>query len=297
MSVFVQQNGSECDFPNSDAWVVLSPIEQSIKRKIEAVGTPLKEWDIQINYGIKTGYNEAFIIDEAQRNEILANCQTEDERTRTAELIRPILRGRDIKRYGYDWAGLYLINTHNGIKGKLERIHIEDYPAVKAHLDQYWDKISTRADKGDTPYNLRNCAYLEDFNKPKILWKRIGSILRFSYDTSGMYGLDSTCFAIGQHMLYLCCILNSIMGHYLLKDSPKTGTGDLLVSVQAIEPIKVPKDEDMECSFENQLIDIQKCNSRNAKEQIEQFVFNLYGLSTAEIDYITDFVIQFQQSQ
>ena len=157
----MQQNGSECDFPNSDAWVVLSPIEQSIKRKIEAVGTPLKEWDIQINYGIKTGYNEAFIIEEAQRNEILANCQTEDERARTAELIRPILRGRDIKRYGYDWAGLYLINTHNGIKGKLERIHIEDYPAVKAHLDQYWDKISTRADKGDTPYNLRNCAYLD----------------------------------------------------------------------------------------------------------------------------------------
>ncbi len=161
LSDFVQQNGSLSDFNTSESWVILTPIEQSIKRKIEAVGTPLKDWDIQINYGIKTGFNDAFIISTEKREEILANCADEEERTRTDELIRPILRGRDIKRYGYDWAGLWLINTHNGIKGKLERIHIEDYPAVKAHLDQYWDKISVRADKGDTPYNLRNCAYLD----------------------------------------------------------------------------------------------------------------------------------------
>ena len=172
-SVFVQQNGSECNFNNSDLWVILTPIEQSIKRKIETVGTPLKDWDINIYRGVLTGYNEAFIISTEKREEILANCQSEDERTRTAELIRPILRGRDIKRYGYDWANLWLINTHNGIKGKLSRIHIEDYPAVKTHLDQYWDKISKRADKGDTPYNLRNCAYLEDFNQPKMLYPDI----------------------------------------------------------------------------------------------------------------------------
>ena len=165
MSDFVEHNATVCDFDNSDSWVILSPIEMSIKKKIEAVGTPLKDWDIQINYGIKTGCNEAFIIDEAKRNEILNNCNDEDERSRTDELIRPILRGRDIKRYGYDWAGLYLINTHNGIKGKLERIHIEDYPAIKAHLDQYWDEISKRADKGDTPYNLRNCAYMDVYHR------------------------------------------------------------------------------------------------------------------------------------
>ena len=111
MSVFVQQSGSECEFSNSDSWVILSPIEQSIKRKIEAVGTPLKDWDINIYRGVLTGYNEAFIISTEKRDEILANCQTEDERARTAELIRPILRGRDIKRYGYNWTGLYLIAT------------------------------------------------------------------------------------------------------------------------------------------------------------------------------------------
>ena len=89
MSVFVQQSGSECEFSNSDSWVILSPIEQSIKRKIESVGTPLKDWDINIYRGVLTGYNEAFIISTEKRDEILANCQSEDERARTAELIRP----------------------------------------------------------------------------------------------------------------------------------------------------------------------------------------------------------------
>ena len=102
MSDFVQQQNNICDFNSADSWVILSPIEQSIKRKIEAVGTPLKDWDIQINYGIKTGFNDAFIISTEKRNEILANCKDADERKRTEELIRPILRGRDIKRYGYD---------------------------------------------------------------------------------------------------------------------------------------------------------------------------------------------------
>ena len=116
-------------FSASDSWVILSPIEQSIKQKIEAVGTPLRDWDIQINYGIKTGYNDAFIISTEKREEILANCQSEEERLRTAELIRPILRGRDIKRYGYEWADLYLIATFPS-----RRYYIEDYPAVKNYL-------------------------------------------------------------------------------------------------------------------------------------------------------------------
>ena len=84
----------------------------------------------------------------------------------TDELIRSILRDRDIKRYSYDWANLYLISRHNGVPEKnIPRINIE-YPAVKRHLDQYWDKISTCADKDDTPYNLRSCAYMEVFIIP-----------------------------------------------------------------------------------------------------------------------------------
>ena len=89
MSVFVKQTATPCAFTSSESWVILSPIEQSIKRKIEATGTPLKDWNIQINYGIKTGYNDAFIISTEKRDEIPAGCQTEDERARTAALIRP----------------------------------------------------------------------------------------------------------------------------------------------------------------------------------------------------------------
>ncbi len=129
LSDFVRHNAVTTDFDTSDSWVILSPIEQSIKRKIEAVGTPLKDWDIQINYGIKTGYNEAFIITTEKRDEILSNCADEDERKRTDELIRPILRGRDIKRYGYDWADLWLIATFPA-----RNYDIEKYPAVKSHL-------------------------------------------------------------------------------------------------------------------------------------------------------------------
>lgn len=226
-SVFVQQTGTECEFSGSDSWVILSPIEQSIKRKIEAVGTPLKDWDVQINYGIKTGYNDAFIISTEKREEILANCQSEDERKRTAELIRPILRGRDIKRYGYNWANLWLINTHNGIRGKLERIHIEDYPAVKAHLDQYWNKISKRADKGETPYNLRNCAYLEDFSKPKIVYMEIQTdnptegypFPCFSFDERNSIVLNTAYIMCSDSVdvRYILGVLNSSVGRMIAR--------------------------------------------------------------------------------
>ena len=217
-SDFVQQQDIICDFSTSDSWVILSPIEQSIKRKIEAVGTPLKDWDINIYRGVLTGCNEAFIIDTAKRDEIISNCQTEDERKRTAELIRPILRGRDIKRYGYVDNGLFLINTHNGIKNKLPRIDINDYPAVKVHLDQYWDRISTRADKGDTPYNLRNCAYWEDFSKPKIMYSEIVRSPQFYLDEQGKFFPEATTFIlIGEHLRYLYNIFHSKVFTYFFK--------------------------------------------------------------------------------
>ncbi|MCP9612272.1 type IIG restriction enzyme/methyltransferase [Coprobacter tertius] len=218
LSVFVQQSGSFCNFSNSDCWVILSPIEQSIKRKIEAVGTPLKDWDIQIYRGVLTGYNEAFIISTEKRNEILANCQTEDEYKKTAEIIRPILRGRDIKRYGYNWAGLWLINVHNGIKGKLERIHIEKYPSIKVHLDQYLDKISKRVDKGETPYNLRNCAYMEDFFKPKIIFQEIVQSGQFFFDEKENFLCNDTGrIIVGKHLKFLIAILNSSLFFYAVK--------------------------------------------------------------------------------
>ena len=275
-----------CTFNGSDSWVILSPIEQSIKHKIESVGTPLRDWDINIYRGVLTGYNEAFIISTEKRDEILAKCKSEDERTRTAELIRPILRGRDIRRYSYDWPNLWLINTHNGIRGKIDRIHVDDYPAIKQHLDNYWNKILPRADQGDTAYNLRNCAYLDEFSKPKIIWKRVGSIVRFAYDDKGLFGLDSTCFATGKHMSYLCCLLNSSMGHYLLNSAPRTGTGDLLISVQAVEPIKVPLIDDYDIRFDEFVKQAVASPTNTLIEEIDNIIFDLYGLSEGEREYI-----------
>ena len=216
MSDFVQQQNAVCQFSSSDAWVILSPIEQSIKRKIEAVGTPLKDWNINIYRGVLTGYNDAFIISTEKRNEILANCQTEDERQRTAELIRPILRGRDIKRYGYVENGLYLINTHNGIRGKIPRIRIEDYPSIKSHLDQYWDKIEKRADQGDTPYNLRNCAYLDDFSKPKIVWGNLNLKASFALVEDNSF-INAPSPMIVPASNYLLGILNSKLADYYIR--------------------------------------------------------------------------------
>lgn len=284
LSVFVQQEGVDCDFSSSESWVILSPIEQSIKRKIEAVGTPLKDWDIQINYGIKTGFNDAFIISTEKRNEILANCQTEDEYTRTDELIRPILRGRDIKKYGYNWANLWLINTHNGIRGQLPRIDIKDYPAVKAHLDQFWNKISTRVDKGDTPYNLRNCAYLDDFNKPKIVYPNMTKYMPFVYDDMGYY-TNQKCFVItGQNIAYLTAFFNSSLFKFCFRESfPELQGGTREMSKIFFDKIPVKqisnKEEEL---FKNAIDDIQNEYNKSKAIVIDSMIYDLYNLSEKE---------------
>ena len=287
LSDFVQQQNSVCNFSHSDSWIILSPIEQSIKRKIEKVGTPLKDWDIQINYGIKTGFNEAFIISTEKREEILANCQTEEEQTRTAELIRPILRGRDIKRYGYVDNGLFLINTHNGIRNKLPRIDINDYPAVKTHLDQYWDRISTRADKGDTPYNLRNCAYLEDFSKPKIIWKIIGSRLAFAIDNNGIM-LNNACYLLtGNHLAHILGFLNSspLIWYSEITNMNKTGVGDAQVGAQNIILFPIPSTINEEVvEIVEQLLSTP-ANS-NLKRILSERIYAIYGLDIEEISYL-----------
>ena len=282
-------------YDTSDSWVILSDIEQSIKSKIEAIGTPLKKWDIQINYGIKTGYNDAFIITTEKRNEILAHCLDDAERERTAELIRPILRGRDIKRYSYDWAGLWLIATFPS-----KQYDIEQYPAIKEYLMSFGTEkleqsgakyfingveVKSRKKTYNKWYETQdNIGYWDDFNKPKILWKRVGSILRFSYDDTRKLGLDSTCFATGTDIAYICCVLNSPMGHFLLKDAPKTGTGDLLISVQAVEPLKIPQLEDTTIftTFLQQYIE----GNTNIENEINSRIYKLYQLSEEEIKYI-----------
>ena len=285
MSDFVQQQNSICDFSSADAWVILSPIEQSIKRKIEAVGTPLKDWDIQINYGIKTGFNDAFIISTEKRNEILANCQTDEERQRTAELIRPILRGRDIKRYGYVENGLYLINTHNGIRGKIPRIRIEDYPSIKAHLDQYWDKIEKRADQGDTPYNLRNCAYLDDFSKQQIVWIELSDEPKFAF-AENVTSVNTVFFMTGEHILHLLGLLNSKLITWYFRHCIGTtsGVGTNRWLKYTIEQIPMaPTSVDLEIMAK----EICQHYSKDKDNKIDLLVCHLYDLNSEEINYIS----------
>ena len=294
LSVFVQQQGSPCDFSGGDSWVIMTPIEQSIKRKIEAVGTPLKDWDINIYRGVLTGCNEAFIISSEKRDEILSNCKSEEEKKRTDELIRPILRGRDIKRYGYEWANLWLINTHNGIKGKLERIHIEDYPAVKAHLDQFWDKIKDRADQGDTPYNLRNCAYLEEFFKPKVMYPNMTKYIPFYYDTRGFYQNDKSFMITGRHIAFLTAFLNSsIFKFCFLNNFPELqgGTRELRkVFFDKIPVIQI--DDKLNEQFASLISDMQNNPTVEKAKSIDELLFDVYGLTDAERDVIGFIEIQ-----
>ena len=294
LSDFVQQQNTICDFSTPDSWVILSPIEQSIKRKIEAVGTPLKDWDINIYRGVLTGCNEAFIINSEKRDEILANCQTDDERNRTAELIRPILRGRDIKRYIYDWADVWLINTHNGIKGRLERIHIEDYPAVKAHLDQFWDKIKDRADQGDTPYNLRNCAYLEDFYKPKLVWAELSRTGNsFAIDTSKIL-LGNTGYILTvpsnniKELGYIMAFMNSrIVLYQLDRLTTRFDDNGWRWLRQFVEEIKIPKFSDNP-QISGIALEASKSNQEDISEQLNNIISSILGLNEQELSYIND---------
>ena len=188
-SDFVMQNSTLIDF-DKNSWCILNPIERSIKEKIEKIGVPLKDWNIKIYRGILTGCNEAFIIDGATKDALIA------QDPKSAEIIRPILRGRDIKRYSYKFADKWLIATHNGTETQ-KRIDINDYPAVKAHLDSYYAKIAKRDDQGDTPYNLRCCAYWDDFSKPKIVYSETNDSknTKIAFDDK-KYLADKTCFVI-----------------------------------------------------------------------------------------------------
>ena len=278
----MQQHHSICSFTNSDSWVILSPIEQNIKRKIETVGTPLKDWDINIYRGVLTGYNDAFIISSEKRDEILSKCQTEEERQKTAELIRPILRGRDIKRYKYDWENLWIINTHNGIKGKAPRIQIEDYPAIKAHLDLFWDNISKRVDKGDTPYNLRSCAYMDDFSKPKIVWGNLNLTASYALVEDNSF-INAPSPMIVPASKYLLAILNSKLADYYIRQLGVTRNGGYFeYKPMFIEKLPVP----IFNSNNINLVKIETLVDCADYATIDQLVYDIYGLTQEEIQYI-----------
>lgn len=281
MSVYIEQNSSINDFDTSDSWTLLSPLEQSIKRKIESVGIPLKDWDISINYGIKTGYNDAFIISGKKKDELIA------EDPKSAEIIRPILRGKDIKRYKAEFADLWLIASHNGNRStRTMRIDIADYPAIKKHLDQFYDKIEKRDDQGDTPYNLRNCAYMDDFSKQKIVWARLSRISKNDFDDfprfaivdPGYFVVDSLCFFTGRNLSNLVKVLNSeFAAYYFFKNVAILDAGGMQMRQQYVENIPLPSNLES-LFFEDR--------------DIDQVIYDAFGFDQTEVAFIKSFLMQ-----
>ncbi len=277
-----------------------------LRDKMESVGTPLKDWDIQINYGIKTGANEAFIIPTEKREEILNACKTQEERKRTEALIKPILRGKDIKRYSYEWAGEWVINTHNGytsnLKSKIPPIDIEKYPAIKAHLDSHYDTIATRSDQGDTPYHLRNCAYLEDFEKEKIVYPCImAKEPCFVYEEKGFYAPAPANIITGDKMeiKYITALLNSKCIYFAMRKFYMGGGIEGELKTNNLEKIPIPKITPQNQKLAHKITDCAKAileakekdpkaNTQKLEKEIDALVYQLYNLTDEEIKIIEE---------
>lgn len=285
LSDYVQTHVQLSSFQTDDTWSILSEIELSIKRKVEKAGVPLKNWDVEIYRGVLTGYNDAFIITSEKRDEILSNCTNDAERERTAEIIRPILRGRDIRRYSYEWADLWLINTHNGVKGSLERVHIEDYPAIKQHLDYYWDKIESRSDKGDTPYNLRNCAYVDEFSKPKIVWGNLNTRGSYAMAPENMFINAPACMIV-PGCQYLLAMLNSKVADYYIRNLGVVRNGGFFeykpMFVEQI-PVPLPREE-VVASIEEVLN--SDVSDRLKDKRLEEIIESMFDFTEPEIAYL-----------
>lgn len=272
------------------------------------MGTPLKDWDIVINYGIKTGFNDAFIITDEKRKELIAADP------KSVEVLRPILRGRDIKKYECEFADLWLIYIPwhfplhenaliTGASDVSEKAFSEQFPAIYSHLFEYKAQLSAR-NKAETGvryewYALQRWGanYKDDFDKQKIVWKRVGSVIRFAYDKEGTFCLDSTCFATGSDLKFLVGFLNSTISRKILLDnSPKTGTGDVITSVQALEPLLVPNASFAQKREIEILVDqyIDKLSSgsnsglMDLDEKIDKKILALFNFEQDETDYIFD---------
>ena len=296
-SDFVRQQSNICRFMTNESWVILSPIEQSIKRKIEAIGVPLKDWDISINYGIKTGFNDAFIISGAKRDEILANCKTENERQKTTELIRPILRGRDIKRYHYEYADLYLIATFPS-----KHYDIEKYPTIKNYLLSFglerleqsgkkYDSFSARKKTNNKWFETQDSiSYWEDFNKPSIAWIELTDEAKFAY-CENMIVLNTVFFLTGEKLFDILGMLNSTLILFYFRNCLGTtsGVGTNRWLKYTIEQLPLFYNAPKE--LEELVKELLKCkdnmyDSAQIDKKIDYLIFTLFGLSTEEIDYV-----------
>lgn len=278
----------------------------ALKAKIERIGTPLKEWyGLNINYGIKTGHNEAFIITTEKRNEILANCKDEAEKERTAKLIRKMLRGRDIKRYSYEWAGLWVIGTFPSLK-----LDIEQYPALKQYLSQFLPRIEQSGEKGCRKKTSNkwfetqdNIAYYEEFEKEKIVYPNMNKEFIAFFDNE-FFLLNQKCFILShqsnnkKELLYLTALLNSNVNFYYFKQiGAKLGASGYEMSKIFVEKLPIPKINSKNQKIADELINLadeilkakeqdKNANTQELENKINSIVYKFYNLTEEEIKII-----------
>lgn len=220
---------------------------EKLRKRLDENGEPLKNWKIKMNRGIVTGLDKAFIIEKEKYDEL-----TKKDR-KNKEIIVPLLRGKNIGRYEINYQDLYLINSHNGYKQAHEDIpyvNVENFPGIKEHLEEFEPKLSERSDKGQTAYNLRNCAYVAEFEKEKLIWAKMTKTSKFTYDTKGYYISVTGFIMVGEKLKYLLAMLNSKLIEFAflnLYGGKTLGEGlDFRISFLEKLPILVPIQEQEE---------------------------------------------------
>ncbi|WP_425531060.1 Eco57I restriction-modification methylase domain-containing protein [Helicobacter pylori] len=292
-----------------------------LRDKMESVGATLKDWDIQIYRGILTGANEAFIIPTEKREEILNACKTQEERKYTEALIKPILRGKDIKRYSYEWAGEWVIfipwhfpNTNNpkNMEENEQDFSIH-YPIIYSHLLSHKDKLLKR-NKDETGkryewYCLQRWAanYYQDFEKEKIVYGEIVQEPRFYLDNGecelGYFYAEATSFILtGEHLHYLLGMLHSKLITFAFKTfyaGGGLGESGYRYKKAFIERLPIPKITPQNQELAHKITDgakaileakekDPKANTQKLEKEIDALVYQLYNLTDEEIKTIED---------
>ncbi|GAA8795742.1 class I SAM-dependent DNA methyltransferase [Helicobacter pylori] len=306
---------------STESFIFANTTLLDLRDKIESVGTPLKDWDIQINYGIKTGANEAFIIPTEKREEILNACKTQEERKRTEALIKPILRGKDIKRYSYEWAGEWVIfipwhfpNTNNpkNMEENEQDFSIH-YPIIYSHLLSHKDKLLKR-NKDETGkryewYCLQRWAanYYQEFEKEKIVYGEIVQEPRFYLDNGecqlGYFYAEATSFILtGEHLRYLLGILHSKLITFAFKTfyaGGGLGESGYRYKKAFIERLPIPQITPQNQELARKITDgaerilktkekDPKANTQRLEKEIDALVYQLYHLTDEEIKIIEE---------
>lgn len=241
LTAFFASNKQELKKLTENTWSVSN--SQHINEQIEKIGKPIKKWkEIEFNAGIKTALNDAYHIQEDDRTDLI------NQDPKNAEIIKPLLRGKDIKRYNYEFENWYLINAHNGVREfNLPRVDVvKDYPTIYKHLQKWQPQLEERLDKGEHWTNLRNCAFLLEFDKPKIVWIEISDRANYAYDDKGMYLTNSayflTCKDDKVSLKYLLAVLNSkVADFYFSQKTARIAGGRMRYTKQYVEQIPVPE--------------------------------------------------------